>query len=246
MGRGGVIISGLAVGVLLMSACSSVSSAVGPAGSAAPEKSGPARVPTERGSTERGTTESVRVGRLTEAFDTPLPSTPARASVIEGFRTAMVLWDQAEANVPQSSPVLAYVTGDATTNLADAIVSLKRDKIVSAGTDRFFDTRVTVLSGTSATITSCDDDSRFQVVNAATGAPEPSFMPHTLAAEQYLFTIFQMVRLDGHWAISAVSPVAFPNSRAIACMPLPGPPSLYRRHLTAGSWRPGAAAGRAT
>jgi hypothetical protein len=138
--------------------------------------------------------------------------------------------------VPLSSPVLAYVTGDATTNLADAITSMKRDKIVSGGTDRLFDTRVTALSGTSATITSCDDGSKSNIVNAETGVPDPA--DSSPADQQYIFTTFQMVRLDGHWAISAVSPVNFPDSRAIACMPLAGLDPLlsdrtYRRILAA-------------
>ena len=82
MGRVGVIIPVLMMCGLLVSACSSESSA-------APKKTSPARV----------TTNTVRIGRFTQIFDTPLPADPAQASVVEGFRTAMILWDKSQENL---------------------------------------------------------------------------------------------------------------------------------------------------
>ena len=96
MGRAGVIIPVLMMCGLLVSACSSE-------GSAAPKKTSPARV----------TTETIRIGRFTQIFDTPLPADPAQASVVEGFHTAMILWDKSQENLMLVSPVTAYVTGSA-------------------------------------------------------------------------------------------------------------------------------------
>lgn len=88
MGRVGFIIPGLVMCGLLVSACSSSGSP------AAPEKPGPARP----------ATEAVRVGRLTEVFDTSIPPDPAQASVVEGFRAGMILWDKSQEDLTLASP----------------------------------------------------------------------------------------------------------------------------------------------
>jgi hypothetical protein len=82
-----------------------------------------------------------------------------------------------------------------------------------------FKTRVAVISGTGATITTCDDGSKFEEVNLRTGAPDPVYS--ATATQQYLFETWQMIRLGGHWAIAAVSAVTLPGSRAKPCQPLP-------------------------
>jgi hypothetical protein len=202
MGRVGVIIPVLIMCGLLVSACSS-------GGSAAPKKTSPARV----------TTETVRIGRFTQIFDTSLPADPARASVVEGFRTAMILWDKSQENLMLVSPVTGYVTGSALRGLKASLVRTKADEVVPGGADRIFKTRVAMISGTSTTITTCDDGSKFEEVNPSTGVPDPAYS--AAANQQYLFETWHMIRLGGHWAISDVSPVTLPDSRAKPCQPLP-------------------------
>jgi hypothetical protein len=202
MGRVGVIIPVLMMCGLLVSACSSGSSA-------APKKTSPARV----------TTETVHVGRYTQIFDTSLPADPAQASVVEGFRTDMILWDKSQENLMLVSSVTAYVTGSALRGLKASLVRTKADKVVPGGADRIFKTRVAVISGTSATITTCDDGSKFEEVNPSTGVPDPVYS--AAPNQQYLFETWQMIRLGGHWAISDVSPVTLPDSRVKPCQPLP-------------------------
>jgi hypothetical protein len=204
MGRVSVLIAGLMMCGLLVSACSSGSSAV--AGKTV---------------SAHATIESVRVGRLTEAFDTPLPANPAQAGVVADFRAATIVWDQAQEGLAPASRVTAYVTGNALRNLADADVYMKRSKVVPGGTDRLFETRVTVVSATSATVTTCDDESRFELVNPGTGVPDPADVAPV--GQQYGFATWQMVRLGGHWALSAVHPVTLPDPRAKPCQPSPAP-----------------------
>ena len=117
------------------------------------------------------------------------------------------------------SPVTAYVTGSALRGLKASLARTKADKVVPGGADRFFKTRVAAISGTSATITTCDDGSKFGEVNPSTGVPAPAYSAP--ANQQYLFETWQMIRLGGHWAISVVSPVTLPDSRAKPCQPLP-------------------------
>jgi hypothetical protein len=165
----------------------------------------------------RATTETVRVGRLTEIFDTPLPANPAQAGVVAGFRADTIVWDQSQDGLASASRVMAYVTGDALQNLADADVYMKRGKIVPGGTDRLFKTRVTMVSAMSATITTCDDGSKFELVNPSTGVPDPA--DAAPEDQQYGFETWQMVRLDGLWVLSSVLPVNLPDPRAKPCQP---------------------------
>jgi hypothetical protein len=204
MGRVGVIIPVLVMCGLLVPACSSGSPAT-------PKKTSPVHV----------TTETARIGRLTQVFDTPLPADPAGAGVVEGFRTATILWDTSSENLVLASPVTAYVTGSALHGLKAGLAAMKTGEVVLGGADRYFKTRVAVISGTSATITTCDDGSKLEEVTPSTGMPDPAYSPP--ANQQYLFETWQMTRLGGHWAISAVSPVTLPDSRAKPCQPLPAP-----------------------
>ena len=199
MSRTSGIIAGLVICASLVSACSSKS---------------PAAQKTTR---PHVTTETVRIGRYTQVFDTSLPADPAQASVVEGFRTAVILWDKSQEKQALVSPVTAYVTGRALGDLKASLVSMQDAKVIPAGTDRFFKTTAAVASGTSATITTCDDGSRFEEVNRSTGVPDPAMSAP--ANQQYLFETWQMARVAGHWAISAVSPVTLPDSRAKPCQP---------------------------
>jgi hypothetical protein len=198
--RAGVIIPVLVACALLVPAC----------GSGKPSAS-------EQASSPRVTTQTVRIGRYTQVFDTSLPADPARASVVEGFRTGMILWDKTQETLTLVAPVTAYVTGVALHNLKAYLVRAKAQKIVIAGVDRFFKTRVTAISATKATLTTCDDGSKFAEVNPVTGVPDPIYSPGP--DQRYLFETWQMARLDGHWAISVISPVTLPDSRAKPCQP---------------------------
>jgi hypothetical protein len=212
MGRGGVIIVGLAIGgLLLASGCSSGSS--GSAGSA--RSSGTSSSPTAA----TVTADSVRVGRLTEIFDGPLPADSAQASVIEGFRAGLILWDKSQEEQKLVSPVTSDVTGAALSNLKKSLTQelTPGQQIVPAGTDRNFDTRVTALSGASATVTTCDDGSKFDEVNPATGVVNTAY--NATPDQEYIFVTWQLTRLDGHWAISVVTPVELPNALAKPCQP---------------------------
>lgn len=208
MGRGGVIIPVLVVCGLLVSACSSASPP-------APKKTSPVHV----------STEMVRIDRFTQIFDTPLPADPAQASVVQGFRTAMILWDKSSETMRLVSPVTAYVTGSALRGLKRSLAGagMVPGKVVPGGTDRFFKTHVTMISGASATIATCDDGSKFEEVNPSTGVPDPAFS--SPANKQYLFETWQMIRLGGRWAISVVSPVTLPDPRAKTCQKSGTPPA---------------------
>lgn len=195
MGRIGVVLSGLVI-CGLMSGCGS--------------SGGPAAA--------KPTTESVHIGRLTEIFDTPLPTNPAQASVVEGFREDIVLWDKSQEDLKLLPAVTADVTGPAMTNLKDSLNEIISQQIVPAGTDRYFMTRVSMLKGTSATLTTCDDGSKFEQVNPTTGVPDPAFS--AAADQQYLFITWQMTRVGGHWAISGVAPETLPNALAKPCQPV--------------------------
>jgi hypothetical protein len=113
--------------------------------------------------------------------------------------------------------VPAYITGRALRGLRLSLTRAKNDDVVIAGTDRFFKTRVAAIVGNNATITTCDDGSKFKEVNQATGVTDPVY--NAPPNQQYLFETWQLVRMDGHWAISAVSPVTLPDSRAKPCQP---------------------------
>lgn len=214
MGRGGVIIVGLAIGGLLASGCSSG----GSGGAGSPRSSvnpGGPRSP----AAARVSTESVRVGHLVEIFDTPLPADSAQASVIEAFRAGLILFDKSQEEQKLVPPVTSDVTGAALTDLKKSLTQelTPGQLIVPAGTDRNFDTQITALSGISATVTTCDDGSKFDEVNPVTGVVNTAY--NATPDQEYIFVTWQMTRLDGHWAISAITPVTLPNALAKPCQP---------------------------
>lgn len=162
---------------------------------------------------------TVQVGRLAEKFDSPIPSDPAQAAVIESFREAWVLWDQSSEDQRLTAPVTVYVTGKALTSNLDAVISSeKRQDILPSGADRFFKTTVTALAASTATVSTCDDASKFHVIYKRTGQIDPAYEV-TSPSQQYLFEIFTMIRHAGHWAMSAVTVVQSPDHRADRCQP---------------------------
>lgn len=223
MGRAGVIIPLLVMCGLLATACGSESSPPGVSSqSPSPGKSPGSPTAPEATAPARGATQTVHLGRFTEIFDSPLPADPAQASVVEGFRTAMILWDKSINAFAPVGLVAAYVEGHAMHELASSIASDKSYDTVLSGTDRFFKTRVTMHSAASATITTCDDASKFELVNRETGIVDPNFS--NPPDQQYMFYTFQMIQQHGHWAISDASGVTLPDPRAIPCQPLRTPP----------------------
>jgi hypothetical protein len=199
-GRAGILIPVVILAVLT-SACSSGS-----------------RAPQQQAGPTRATTETVRAGRLTEVFDTSLPKDPAQASVVSGFRTAMVLWNRSQETSMLVSPVTSYVTGNALHQLLGALAFMKKSEVVPSGADRLFETRASVISGARATVTTCDDSSKLEEVNPDTGAVDTAYSAP--ADQQYILETWQLVRLRGQWAVSSVSPVTLPDARARPCQPL--------------------------
>ncbi len=159
----------------------------------------------------------VHIGPYTEEFASPLPANPAQAGVVEGFREGQILWDKSGYAWRLVAPVREYVTGQALTHLEAAVKAGKAGDVVPAGTDRFFMTRVTAITGRNAVLATCDDGSRFKEVNPHTGKVDVSFLP--LPGQEYLFGTWRMVRLGGHWAISAFSLALLPSRSAEPCQP---------------------------
>src|SRR5713101_1335288 len=105
-------------GLLVLSACDSSksASAAGDTKAAASATSSPAA---------SGTPESVRIGPYTQVFATLLPTNPAQAKVMEGFREAQILWEKSDNAWHLVAPVTDYVTGHALTHLVAAMTAGK-------------------------------------------------------------------------------------------------------------------------
>ncbi len=200
----------LCIGLLVLSACGSGK----PAANAG--HTTPAARPTSSPPAS-GSPVSIRIGPYTQVFATPLPADPAQASVIEGFRKAQILWEKSENVWHLVPPVREYVTGRALYHLLAAMTSYKARHVVPAGTDRFFNTRVTGITNRTATVATCDDGSKFKVENPRTGRVDTAAAPQ--ANQKYLFETWRMARLAGHWAITDFTLAILPNPRAEPCQP---------------------------
>jgi hypothetical protein len=196
MGRRGVFTALVLSGLLLLTACGSGKAA----GQAAVRVGG-----------------VVRVGPYTQVFASPLPANAAQAAVVEGFREGQVLWEKSENAQHLVPSVREYVTGQALTHLNAAMKANKARDLVPAGTDRFFMTRVTTITGRNATLATCDDGSKFKEQNPSTGKVNPGFVP--TPGQSYLFETWRMVQAHGHWAITALSVAALPARSAEPCQP---------------------------
>lgn len=201
----------LLCGLLALSACGSGKSTAPRAGDTGPAASAAA------GPAVSGSQESVRIGVYTQVFATPIPTAPVPARVIEGFRKAQILWERSDIAMHLVAPVTDYVTAVALTHLIVAVTADKTRDVVPAGTDRFFMTRVTAITDRSATLTTCDDGSKFREQNPRTGKGDPAYTPH--ADQAYDFEIWHMVKRSGHWAIADFSLAFLPDPRAEPCQP---------------------------
>jgi hypothetical protein len=198
-------------GLLLLAACGSSESEVADATRPTP---GTTSIPAPAAG---ASPEAVRIGPYTQVFATPLPADPAQAQVMTGFRQAQVLWNKSNIAWHLVAPVRDYVTGDALTHLIVAMTGNRQRGLVPAGTDRFFMTRISGVTGRSATVLTCDDSSKFKEENPRTGAVNAAFVPPPNQA--YLFETWHMVQLSGHWAISSFSVATLPNPSALPCQP---------------------------
>ena len=206
--RFGAVVTVCLSGLLALSACGS-----GEAPAAA--TAGTSRAPsTTSPAAPGGSAESVHVGRYTVVFASPLPANPVQAKVIEGFREAQSLWDKSDSTWRLAGPVRQYVTGDALTYLIDAVTASRAHHLVLAGGERFFLTHVSGITDGTATITTCDDGSKVKEENPQTGA---TFT--TPPAKAYALETWHMVKLSGHWGVTAYSLDMPPSPRAAPCQP---------------------------
>jgi hypothetical protein len=159
----------------------------------------------------------IHVGPYTQVFASPLPANTAQAGVVEGFREGEVLWEKSENAGHLVPPAQEYVTGKALSRLAAAIKAGNARDLVPAGVDRLFMTRVTTLTGRSATVATCDDGSKFEDVNPRTAKVDTGFLP--TPGQEYIFETWRMARLSGHWAISGLSLATLPSRSAEPCQP---------------------------
>ena len=196
MSRHGAFTALMLSGLLLLSACSS----------GKPASQSAVRV-----------ASVVRVGPYTQVFAGPLPANAAQAAVVEGFREGQVLWSKSASAWRLVPPVREYVTGQALTHLTSVVKNSKAHNLVLAGEDRFFMTRVTAITGHNATLITCDDGSKFKQENPRTGRVNLAFAP--TPGQAYLFETWRMVRLSGHWAITALSVAPLPSRSAEPCQP---------------------------
>ncbi len=214
MNRSRISASLVVSGVLVLSACGASKSSQ----ATAPSSTSPAASPTAASPTVGSSPPaSARVGPYTQIFATPLPANPAQVKVIQGFETAEILWAKSDYAWRPVPPVTEYVTGQALKNLMSATSSLKANDVVPAGTDRLFMTSVTALTSTTATVTTCDDGSKYAAENPVTGKINPAYLPS--ANQAYLFETWHMVLLSGRWAISSFTLATLPSASAQHCQP---------------------------
>lgn len=158
--------------------------------------------------------ESVHVGRYTVVFASPLPANPAQAKVIAGFRESQVLWDKSDYTWRLAAPVRKYVTGQALTYLIDAVTASRARHLVLAGSERFFLTHVSDITGSTATLTTCDDGSKVKERNVQTGVTYA-----TPPSQAFALQTWHMAKISGHWGVTAYSLAMPPSSRAAPCQP---------------------------
>jgi hypothetical protein len=161
----------------------------------------------------------IRVGHFVfvQEFAASMAAGPEQVAVIQRFRDAQVLWEKSALAGKLVAPVSEYVTGQALDHLSVAISFAASKDTAPAGIDRMFMTGVTSFSASAATVTTCDDGSKYQSVDRKTGKVIPS-----LAAppdQQYLLEAWQLAKTGGGWAISAFTVTALPSPSAKQCQP---------------------------
>jgi hypothetical protein len=202
--------------VVALSACSSGGTQATPKASiTSPHLASPggSPSPTTRAASEDSAT--VRINpRYVQVFSAPLPADPAQAAVISGFRESIVLWDQSEVALRLAGATKEYVAGDALANLRGALQTYTKYSLIPIGVDRLFNTKVASFTTKSATVTTCDDGTKWDTASRTTGKA----LPAAPASQQYAFESFTMSPVDGHWSISSVTIVSFPDQRVKSCM----------------------------
>jgi hypothetical protein len=198
---------------LVLPACSPARTVSDPPATRTAHTSTPAG-PADQASTSAAV---LHAGAQTLIFETPLPSDSVQAAVIGDFRMAQVLWVRSDTAHRLVAPIRSYLTRRELRRFAGSLRQFKMTGDVPVGTDRMFQTRVTVLSSHRADISTCDDTSGYRAKNLATGNLDSQY--NAPANQQYLYEIWRMTRLGAHWAIDMVTPVMLPDSRAKPCQP---------------------------
>lgn len=165
-----------------------------------------------------GGPETIRIGPYTQVWDGPLPADPARAAVISDFRAGQILWARSNEALRPVAPILGYLTGVARRDFFAALAAGRARQVVPAGTERYFLTRVAALTGTTATVTTCDDGSRYRAQNPRTGQVNPAYSPQS-KAQAYVFMAWHLVRQSGRWVMASFSVATLPDLRALPCQP---------------------------
>ena len=161
---------------------------------------------------------SVHIGPYTQVWDGPLPADPGRAAVISDFRAGQILWARSNEALRPVAPILGYLTGVARRDFFTALAAGRSRELVPAGTERFYLTRVTALSGGSATVTTCDDGSRYRQQDPRTGRVNPASTAYP-RSQDYVFMAWQLVRRSGRWVLASFSIATLPNRSAVPCQP---------------------------
>lgn len=159
--------------------------------------------------------DSVGINGSVQLFATPLPASLPAARVMASFREAIVAWDESVGNLFLAPPVTDYVVGDVRKDLDAALAAEKKDNYVPSGTDRLWDTKVTAITAHSATITTCEDETKAVLENPDTG----ELLPAPPLDQQYMFETWNLVPMHGHWAITSVAVAYIPDPSAAACDP---------------------------
>jgi hypothetical protein len=204
---------------LLVVACSAAKPAAGKPTSTATSAS-PTPTATANASTAvPAATARIRVGgfEFVQEFAASTVAGPEQVAVIERFREAQILWEKSSLAGKLIAPVSEYVTGQALNHLVLAISFAESKDVAPAGTDRMFMTRVTSFSAAAATVTTCDDGSKYESVDRRTGKVILS-----LAAppdQQYLLEAWHMAKVGEGWAISSFTVTSLPTASAKQCQP---------------------------
>jgi hypothetical protein len=147
----------------------------------------------------------------------PVPTRTASAEaevMVMTTREVPTAYDQSTVALRVVRMTTDYVTGRALTTLDKVLQSFTKNNLVPVGADRLFDTKITSLTADSATLTSCDDGTHYNVADRTIGQTEPP----APTSQEYAFAVFTMRPVDGRWAISSVTAITFPDQRVKACM----------------------------
>jgi hypothetical protein len=208
---------GLAV-LLLLVGCSAGGPATGKPAAKATSAGEPAAT-AAAGTLVPSAAARIRVGHFefVQEFAASMAAVPGQVAVLERFREAQILWENSALAGRLVAPVSQYVTGQALDHLSAAISFAASKDSAPAGTDRMFMTRVTSFSASAATVTTCDDGSKYESIDRTTGKVIPSLV--AAPDQQYLLEAWHLVMTGGGWAISSFTVTSLPSPSAQACQP---------------------------